>query len=90
MRDFNEVLRREEQFDPNPREMAQINLFRERVCVCGCVPAFLFGVRGLDWTFERTIEGGYFCRVPDRDLASPDLVQLISLSISGASKFHQI
>jgi hypothetical protein len=31
IRDFNEVLRREEQMGPNEMEMAQINLFREAV-----------------------------------------------------------
>lgn len=32
--DFNEVLRREEQFGPNDREAGQINAFREAVDVC--------------------------------------------------------
>lgn len=68
IRDFNEVLRREEQFGPNQRDMAQINLFREAVDVCQLCD---LGYKGLDWTFERRIQNGEFCRVRlDRALAS--------------------
>lgn len=72
--DFNEVLRREEQFGPNERNMAQINLFREAVDVCQLCD---IGYSGLDWTFERRIQNGEFCRVRlDRALASPEWCNL--------------
>jgi hypothetical protein len=58
--DFNEVLRREEQFGPNDRDIAQINLFWECVDVCELVD---LGYQGLDWTFERRVQGGEHCRV---------------------------
>jgi hypothetical protein len=68
--DFSEVLRREEQMGPNVRDMAQINLFREAVDVCELSD---LGYFGLDWTFERKIKQGEFCRVRlDRALASPE------------------
>jgi hypothetical protein len=66
--DYNEVLQREEQFGPNDRDMAQINLFRECVDVCELVDV---GYQGLDWTFERRVQRGENCRVRlDRALAS--------------------
>ena len=43
--DFNEVLRQEEQFGPNLREMAQVNLFREVIDVCQLCD---IGYKGLD------------------------------------------
>jgi hypothetical protein len=55
---------------PNPREMAQINLFREGVDICELAD---LGYIGLDWTFERRILGGHFCQVRlDRGLGTAD------------------
>lgn len=48
--------------------MAQINLFRECVSVC---QLYDLGYRGLDWTFDRRVQGGDFSHVRlDRALAS--------------------
>ncbi|XP_073360443.1 uncharacterized protein [Aegilops tauschii subsp. strangulata] len=67
--DFNEILRPEEQFGPNERDAAQIAGFREAVDVCELAD---LGYKGLDWTFEKRIVGGDYCRVRlDRALASP-------------------
>jgi hypothetical protein len=68
--DFNEVLRREEQMGPNERDMTQINKFREVVDACQLCD---IGYRGLDWTFERRVQGNAYCRVRlDRVLASSE------------------
>ena len=40
--------------------MGQINLFRETVNVCQLCD---IGYKGLDWTFERKVQNGEFCRV---------------------------
>ena len=67
--DFNEILRQEEQMGPNPRDSAQMEGFREAVDVCGLAD---LGYKGLDWTREKPIRGGQFCRVRlDRALATP-------------------
>jgi hypothetical protein len=67
--DFNEILRQEEQLGPNTRDSSQIAGFREAVDVCGLAD---LGYKGLDWTFEKRVTGGQFCRVRlDRALASP-------------------
>lgn len=76
--DFNEVLRREEQFGPNERDMAQINLFREAVDVFQLQD---IGYEGLDWTFERKINNNDYCRVRlDRALATADWCDLFPLA----------
>ena len=58
--DFNEILWPEEQFGPNERDSAQIDAFREAVDICGLAD---LGYRGLDWTWEKKVSGGHFCRV---------------------------
>ena len=66
--DFNEILRPEEQMGPNERDSAQIEGFREAVDVCELAD---LGYKGLDWTFEKRVAGGEFCRVRlDRALAT--------------------
>jgi hypothetical protein len=55
---------------PNEREMSQINLFREVVDACQLGDLSYIG---LDWTFERRLPSGKYCRVHlDRALASGD------------------
>ncbi|XP_073360387.1 uncharacterized protein [Aegilops tauschii subsp. strangulata] len=67
--DFNDILRPEEQLGPNERDSAQIAGFREAVDVCELAD---LGYKGLDWTFEKRIVGGDYCRVRlDRALATP-------------------
>ena len=67
--DFNEILRQEEQMGPNPHDSAQMGGFREAVDVCGLAD---LGYKGLDWTWEKRIRGGQFCRVRiDRALDTP-------------------
>ncbi|KAE8785881.1 hypothetical protein D1007_40398 [Hordeum vulgare] len=67
--DFNKILRPKEQHGPNERDSTQIEAFREVVDVCGI--AYL-GYRGLNWTWEKNVSGGHFCRVRlDRAMASP-------------------
>lgn len=66
--DFNEILRQEEQMGPNTCDSSQIAGFREAVDVCGLSD---LGYKGLDWTFEKRVTGGQYCRVRlDRALAS--------------------
>jgi hypothetical protein len=66
--DFNEILHKEEQFGPNERDSAQIEAFREAVDICGLAD---LGYKGLDWTWEKRVAGGEFCRVRlDRALAT--------------------
>jgi hypothetical protein len=66
--DFNEILRVEEQFGPNERDSAQITSFREAVDVCELAD---LGYSSLDWTWEKKVAGGEYCRVPlDRALAT--------------------
>ena len=61
-------MRLEEQFGPNERDAAQIAGFREAVDICELAD---LGYSGLDWTFEKRVRGGDFCRVRlDRALAS--------------------
>ena len=68
--DFNEILRREEQIGPNERDEAQMTGFREAVDLCNLAD---IGYIGLDWTFEKKVHGGHYCRVRlDRALASPE------------------
>ena len=68
MGDFNEILRPEEQWGPNERDSSKMAGFREAVDLCGLAD---IGYKGLDWTFEKRIAGGEFCRVRlDRALAS--------------------
>ena len=75
--DFNEVLRREEQMGPNDRDMGQIQAFRD-VDTCGLTD---LGFVGLDWTFERKVQGGQYCRVRlDRALASTDWCTLFPMA----------
>ena len=57
---FSEILRPEEQHGPNARDSAQIEAFREAVDVCGLAN---LGYRGLDWTWEKKVAGGHYCRV---------------------------
>jgi hypothetical protein len=57
MRDFNEMLRRKEQLGPNIREEYLMEGFREVVDVCQLCDV---GYKGLDWTFEKKVAGGYF------------------------------
>ncbi|XP_073358082.1 uncharacterized protein [Aegilops tauschii subsp. strangulata] len=66
--DFNEILRQEEQMGPNTRDSSQIAGFQEAVDVCGLLD---LGYKGLDWTFEKRVTGGQYCRVRlDRALAT--------------------
>ena len=58
--DFNEILRTEEQFGPNERDSAQMEAFREAADVCALAD---LGYRGLDWTREKKVAGGHYCRV---------------------------
>lgn len=68
--DFNEILRREEQIGPNERDEAQMAGFREAIDLCNLAD---IGYIGFDWTFEKKVQGGQYCRVRlDRALASPD------------------
>jgi hypothetical protein len=57
MGDFNEILRRKEQLGPNIREEYLMEGFREVVDVCQLCDV---GYKGLDWTFEKKVAGGYF------------------------------
>jgi hypothetical protein len=67
--DFNEVLRREEHMSVCDRDESQMRGFREAVDVCGLCD---IGYIGLDWTFEKKVAGGHYCRIRlDRALASP-------------------
>jgi hypothetical protein len=64
--DFNEILKKEEQFGPNIREEYLMEGFREAVDVCQLCD---MGYIGLDWTFKKTVAG--LVRVHlDRALAS--------------------
>ena len=73
MGDFNEVLRREEHMSVCDRDENQMRGFREAVDICGLCD---IGYIGLDWTFEKKVAGGHFCRVRlDRALASPSWCQ---------------
>ena len=75
---FNEVLRREEQFGPNLWDMAQINLLREVVDVFKLCD---IGYKGLDWTFEIKIQNGEYCCVRlDHALASSDLCNVFPMA----------
>ena len=70
MGDFNEVLIREEHKGVQERSLAQIAGFWEMVDVCGL---YDLGYEGRDWTFEKKVSGGSFCRVRlDRVLATSD------------------
>jgi hypothetical protein len=70
MGDFNEILRPEEQFGPNPREDYLMDGFREAVDVCGF---YDIGYMGLDWTWEKKVANGVYVRVRlDRALATSD------------------
>jgi hypothetical protein len=60
IRDFNEVLRKEEHVGINERSSSQIAAFRETVDVCGLVD---LGYTRISWTFEKKVVGGTFCRV---------------------------
>lgn len=72
--DFNEILRKEEQFGLNEQFG-----FREAVDLCGLCDR---GYVGMDWTFEKKVAGGQFCRVRlDRALATA--------SWSTMSRLHQ-
>lgn len=54
---------------PNTRDSGQIVGFRDVVDICGLAD---LGYNGLDWTFEKRVSGGEFCRVRlDRALATP-------------------
>ena len=51
------------------RDSGQIAGFREAVDVCELAD---LGYKGLDWTWEKIVRGGEFCRVRlDHALASP-------------------
>jgi hypothetical protein len=68
MGDFNEILRLEEQFGPNPREEYLMEGFRDAVDVCGFCD---IGYIGLDWTWERKLANNEYVRVRlDRALAT--------------------
>ena len=74
MGDFNEILRREEQFGANDREEYLMEGFREAVDVCGLCD---IGYRGLDWTWEKKVSGGNYVRVRlDRALATSNWCNL--------------
>ena len=66
--DFNEILRKEEQMGVHERDSAQMEAFREATDLCALAD---LGYRGLDWTWEKKVPGGHYCRVRlDRALAS--------------------
>ena len=70
MGDFNEVLHRSEHDGVQERSHAQIAGFREMVDVCGL---YDLGFEGRNWTFEKKVAGGSYCRVRlDRALATAD------------------
>lgn len=78
IRDFNEILRREEQLGPNEREEYLMDGFREAVDVCQLCD---IGYMGLDWTFEKKVNGGRFVQVRlDRALASAEWCSLFPLA----------
>ena len=58
--DFNEVLHRSEHVGVQERSHAQIAGFRDMVDVCGL---FDLGFIGRNWSFEKRVGGGSFCRV---------------------------
>jgi hypothetical protein len=67
--DFNEVLHRSEHMGVNERSYSQMAGFRDAVDVCGLCD---LGFSGVEWTFEKKVAGGSFCRTRlDRALASP-------------------
>ena len=67
--DFNEVLRREEHMSISDRSESQMREFRETVDICGLCD---IGYIGIDWTFEKKVTGGHYCRIRlDRALVSP-------------------
>jgi hypothetical protein len=58
--DFNEILRREEQMGPNERDVSQMSGFREVVDLYGLDD---LGDIEVNWTYEKRVSGGQFCRV---------------------------
>jgi hypothetical protein len=79
IRDFNEVLHREEHMGVHERCNAQIQAFRETVDVCELMD---LGFTGNPWTFERKVAGGTYCRVRlDRALATPGWSALFPLAV---------
>jgi hypothetical protein len=72
MGDFNEILRREEQFGANDREEYLMEGFREAVDVCGLCD---IGYRGLDWTWEKKVSGGNYVLSPSR--SGPCYIKLV-------------
>lgn len=68
--DFNEVLHRSEHIGVQERSNAQIAAFHEMVDVCSLED---IGFIGRNWTFEKKVSGGSFCRVRlDRALVSAE------------------
>ena len=68
--DFNDVLHRSEHVGVQERSYAQIAGFREMVDVCGL---FDLGFQGKEWTYEKKVAGGSYCRVRlDRAFASSE------------------
>jgi hypothetical protein len=69
IRDFNEVMHRNEHNGVNERSNSQIAAFKDVVDVCSL--AYL-GYTGTPWTFEKRVAGGRYCWTRlDRALASP-------------------
>ena len=58
--DFNEVLHQHEHEGAAERSLAQIEGFWETVDVCELAD---LGYIGNNWTFEKCVVGGSFCRV---------------------------
>ena len=67
---FNEVLHQSEHVGVQERRFSQMAGFREMVDVCGFCD---LGFEGRNWTFQKRVTGGSFCRVRlDRGLAMGD------------------
>ena len=76
--DFNEILRKEEQMGVHERDSAQMEAFREATDLCALAD---LGYKGLDWTWEKKVSGGHYCRVRlDRALASASWSTLFPLA----------
>jgi endonuclease/exonuclease/phosphatase family metal-dependent hydrolase len=70
--DFNEVLHQHEHMGTQQRSNSQMAGFREALDICGLAD---LGFVGKNWTFEKRVVGGSFCRIRlDRAVASPEWI----------------
>jgi hypothetical protein len=78
MGDFNEILRPEEQFGPNPREGYLMEGFRDTMDVCGFCD---IGYIGLDWTWEKKVANNEYVRVRlDRAIATAEWCSMFPMA----------